>query len=39
MPHPERYIFFLQHPTRERIDGNKYGWGKIIFQNAINFVG
>jgi phosphoribosylformylglycinamidine synthase len=35
MPHPERYVLNLQHPT-----GNfykKYGYGKIIFQNAVNF--
>jgi phosphoribosylformylglycinamidine synthase len=37
MPHPERYIFALQHPTREGFDG-KYGWGKVIFQNAVDFV-
>jgi phosphoribosylformylglycinamidine synthase len=36
MPHPERYIFSLQHPAREGFDG-EYGWGKIIFQNAVNF--
>jgi phosphoribosylformylglycinamidine synthase len=37
MPHPERYIFALQHPAREGFDGG-YGWGKIIFQNAVDFV-
>jgi phosphoribosylformylglycinamidine synthase len=37
MPHPERYVFALQHPLKEGFDG-KYGWGKIIFQNAVNFV-
>ncbi|MDR2676867.1 MAG: phosphoribosylformylglycinamidine synthase I [Endomicrobium sp.] len=37
MPHPERYIFALQHPNREGFD-SKYGWGKIIFQNAVDFV-
>jgi phosphoribosylformylglycinamidine synthase len=37
MPHPERYVFALQHPAREGFDG-KYGWGKIIFQNAVNFI-
>ncbi|MDR2251889.1 MAG: phosphoribosylformylglycinamidine synthase I [Endomicrobium sp.] len=37
MPHPERYIFALQHPAREGFDG-EYGWGKIIFQNAVDFV-
>jgi phosphoribosylformylglycinamidine synthase len=37
MPHPERYMFALQHPARECFDG-EYGWGKIIFQNAVDFV-
>lgn len=37
MPHPERYIFSLQHPSREGYDG-KYGCGKVIFQNAVNAV-
>ncbi|MCL2335640.1 MAG: phosphoribosylformylglycinamidine synthase subunit PurQ [Endomicrobia bacterium] len=37
MPHPERYVFALQHPAREGFDG-EYGWGKRIFQNAVNFV-
>jgi phosphoribosylformylglycinamidine synthase len=37
MPHPERYVFALQHPSRESFDG-KYGWGKIIFENAIRYV-
>ncbi|MCA6080028.1 MAG: phosphoribosylformylglycinamidine synthase I [Endomicrobium sp.] len=37
MPHPERYVFALQHPARESISG-EYGWGKIIFQNAVDFV-
>jgi phosphoribosylformylglycinamidine synthase len=36
MPHPERYIFALQHPVKEGFDG-EYGWGKVIFQNAVNF--
>ena len=37
MPHPERYVFALQHPSRESYDG-KYGWGKIIFENAVRYV-
>jgi len=37
MPHPERCVFALQHPAREGFDG-EYGWGKIIFQNAVNFI-
>lgn len=36
MPHPERYVYALQHPAREGFDGF-YGWGKQIFQNAIDF--
>jgi phosphoribosylformylglycinamidine synthase len=36
MPHPERYVFAIQHPAREGFDG-KYGWGKVIFQNAVDF--
>ena len=36
MPHPERYVFALQHPAREGFN-SKYGWGKVIFQNAVNF--
>ncbi|MDR1952253.1 MAG: phosphoribosylformylglycinamidine synthase I [Elusimicrobiota bacterium] len=37
MPHPERYVFALQHPARQGYDG-KFGWGKIIFQNAVDYV-
>ncbi|GMO65053.1 MAG: phosphoribosylformylglycinamidine synthase I [Endomicrobiia bacterium] len=37
MPHPERYVFTLQHPAREGFN-SKYGWGKVIFQNAVDFV-
>jgi phosphoribosylformylglycinamidine synthase len=37
MPHPERYIFALQHPAGESFCGG-YGWGKVIFQNATDFV-
>jgi phosphoribosylformylglycinamidine synthase len=36
MPHPERYVFALQHPARQGVKG-KFGWGKIIFQNAIDY--
>ncbi len=36
MPHPERYIYTLQHPAREGFNGN-FGWGKIIFQNAVDY--
>jgi len=37
MPHPERYIYGLQHPARESYDGT-FGWGKKIFQNAIDYL-
>lgn len=37
MPHPERYVYCLQHPAREGYDGT-YGWGKKIFQNAIEYL-
>jgi phosphoribosylformylglycinamidine synthase I len=37
MPHPERYISFLQHPnhTREKLD--KIGDGLHIFKNAVAY--
>ncbi|AKL98019.1 phosphoribosylformylglycinamidine synthase I [Endomicrobium proavitum] len=37
MPHPERYVFALQHPGKEGFDG-EHGWGKIIFQNAVDYI-
>jgi len=37
MPHPERYVFALQHPAREGYDG-QFGWGHIVFHNAVNYV-
>ena len=37
MPHPERYVYGLQHPARESYDGT-FGWGKKIFQNAIDYL-
>jgi len=37
MPHPERYVYALQHPAKEGFDG-EFGWGKIIFQNAVDYV-
>ncbi|MDR3049856.1 MAG: phosphoribosylformylglycinamidine synthase I [Elusimicrobiota bacterium] len=39
MPHPERFVFAVQHPLKESMDGGKYGWGKVIFQNAVDSVG
>jgi phosphoribosylformylglycinamidine synthase len=38
MPHPERYIFALQHPAKAKINNDEYGWGKLIFQNAVDFM-
>ncbi|MDR3111593.1 MAG: phosphoribosylformylglycinamidine synthase I [Elusimicrobiota bacterium] len=35
MPHPERYIFSLQHPLKESAK-EQFGWGKFIFQNAVD---
>jgi phosphoribosylformylglycinamidine synthase len=37
MPHPERYVYALQHPSKDSC-GGEFGWGKIIFQNAVDFV-
>ncbi len=37
MPHPERYIYCWQHPSRRASEG-EYGWGLNIFKNAVNFV-
>ena len=37
MPHPERYVYALQHPAREGFDG-MFGWGKQIFQNAVDYI-
>ncbi|MCL2390080.1 MAG: phosphoribosylformylglycinamidine synthase I, partial [Endomicrobia bacterium] len=37
MPHPERYVYALQHPSRESFNG-EHGWGKVIFQNAVDYV-
>lgn len=36
MPHPERFVFSFQHPLKKNMSG-KYGWGKKIFQNAVDF--
>ena len=39
MPHPERFVFRWQHPSRlHRGDGTEFGWGLEIFKNAIKFV-
>jgi phosphoribosylformylglycinamidine synthase len=41
MPHPERYIDFVQHPnwTRRREDLAENGTGLRIFENAVQFFG
>ncbi|MDR0978033.1 MAG: phosphoribosylformylglycinamidine synthase I [Endomicrobium sp.] len=38
MPHPERYVFGLQHPAAKCFNSSGYGCGKVIFQNAVDFV-
>ncbi|MBN1823358.1 MAG: phosphoribosylformylglycinamidine synthase I [Endomicrobiales bacterium] len=39
MPHPERYVFKYQHPSRLRWDREgDFGWGLAMFKNALNFV-
>lgn len=37
MPHPERYIFYLQHPRHTREKLNKNGDGLAIFKNAVSY--
>lgn len=41
MPHPERYVYALQHPQskRQQIEGRlpNEGAGLIIFRNAVNY--
>ena len=36
MPHPERYVYSLQHPQRRGVQG--YGDGLQIFKNAYEYV-
>jgi phosphoribosylformylglycinamidine synthase len=38
MPHPERFVFNWQHPSRDGKMEGEHGWGLRIFQNAVNFV-
>ncbi len=38
MPHPERFVFSYQHPSRKSMDGGQYGWGLTIFKNAVNMI-
>ncbi|MFH1761200.1 MAG: phosphoribosylformylglycinamidine synthase I [bacterium] len=36
MPHPERFIWKWQHPSRQGIE-NEFGWGLQIFKNAVEY--
>jgi phosphoribosylformylglycinamidine synthase I len=36
MPHPERYIYTLQHPLRRGMEG--YGDGLLFFDNAYEYI-
>ena len=38
MPHPERFVFACQHPSRKSMDSEGFGWGLAIFKNAVNMV-
>ena len=39
MPHPERFVYSLQHPARKgKAAKSEFGWGIDIFKNAVNFV-
>jgi len=38
MPHPERFVFALQHPSRKSRDDGHSGWGLTIFENAVNML-
>jgi phosphoribosylformylglycinamidine synthase len=37
MPHPERYVYALQHPSRTGQPNSQYGWGLQIFKNAVEY--
>jgi phosphoribosylformylglycinamidine synthase len=37
MPHPERYISYLQHPHHTRKKLNEKGDGFKFFENAVNY--
>lgn len=37
MPHPERYISYLQHPQHTRQKFNSIGDGLYIFKNAVDY--
>lgn len=35
MPHPERYVFRWQHPSRIAAVNGDEGWGLMLFRNAV----
>lgn len=37
MPHPERYAFRWQHPSRIASGNGDEGWGLTLFRNAVTF--
>jgi phosphoribosylformylglycinamidine synthase len=37
MPHPERFVYKWQHPSRLGADDD-FGWGLQIFKNAVEYV-
>jgi phosphoribosylformylglycinamidine synthase len=37
MPHPERYVYAVQHPSRIGQPRSEYGWGLQIFKNAVEY--
>jgi len=38
MPHPERHIFYTQHPRWTRLPKRKEGDGLLIFRNGVEFI-
>ncbi len=38
MPHPERYVYALQHPSKIGQPKNEFGWGLQMFVNAVAYV-
>jgi phosphoribosylformylglycinamidine synthase I len=37
MPHPERYVYALQHPSKVGQLKTEYGWGLQMFKNAVEY--
>jgi len=37
MPHPERHVSYIQHPTHRKQGKNGEGDGLFIFKNAVNY--